>query len=900
MEEINNINDENYHLINNINKNDEDKKSKDSLLNILQMLEKDIIIKNRCQNEFNLKDDNTENYERTEIFGNPICFICSTNKKIDSSIQIFYCSHCNKLFCRGCLSFHYDNEFKNITEVFVKYIKDGRGEIMEKNIPKKISFIKIIFLFLFLIIFNISFLSPIFTMKTIISTYEEIIFNCVKKVLTPKVKNPDELFNFYRIYLEKSKKLYLDFDLMMIMNWLGDKILESFGFISSSFIFIVINSINYILLSNFNFVDYNRSNKYSFIKFLQLAFIYIMLFIGLGSFSLLSQRISIELNKKYYDYRLKLKEEKEVIKQNIIDKKNKLDNREELNKKNTKLQAYLIITFSTIIAYFYNFTNNLNILDYYLIKDEKSVNETNKVNNAYNENSIVYININTSNEIKEIDTKMFVYYYLGYNIVNIIISILFFWIMISCCFMNNQTQNNTVKKIMKEEKPKDKILKSIDIYEKNSIELTNENDDFNNINNNSQETSKSEITEITEIIEKKDYSNSYTMCKICGYFYFSEKISYRGDISCIKKFLYWIRDFFVLNINSIFDCCNITFCNVLNAIFCDGEKVIRCKCCCYHFNKKEYNKVSESFCYFYKEKRKFKWLHDYITSKIQKEIFPYVLDYFLLGLVIIAFQNKYNEFEYDFESNPNKKNTFNFDLSQNIKRPSIFLFTFFGFLFLSGVFGSVKLKAFKVSLNESNIILNGIHGILTVNCLISLFLSILHFLGKDLGDYILIPILIYKFYYFTLNYYCLGLSEYNETYEFILTGAILFSIYIKIRHFFYDLLINSIENEILYIIQTAFSGGIILFYTYYLFFSRKYLGLRDILCNNYLTCNFCGFCVYCCDYNTYCMDGYCYCDCCCCDEDSCCYCKNCNLSCQCCSCISKDNNEDYDNNSIIE
>ena len=183
---------------------------------------------------------------------------------------------------------------------------------------------------------------------------------------------------------------------------------------------------------------------------------------------------------------------------------------------------------------------------------------------------------------------------------------------------------------------------------------------------------------------------------------------------------------------------------------------------------------------------------------------------------------------------------------------------------------------------------------------IALFFSILHFLGKDLGDYILIPILIYKFYYFTLNYYCLGLSEYNKTYEFILTGAILFSIYIKTWHFVYDLLVNSIENETLYIIQTTFSGGIILFYSYYLFFSRKYLGLRDILCNNYLTCNFCGFCVYCCDYNTYCMEGYCFCDCCCCDEDSCCYCKNCNLSCQCCSCISKDNNEDYDNNSIIE
>ena len=421
-------------------------------------------------------------------------------------------------------------------------------------------------------------------------------------------------------------------------------------------------------------------------------------------------------------------------------------------------------------------------------------------------------------------------------------------------------------------------------YNDGEFNSINKNNNINNLNDSqlSQESQISEELDISKMIEIYNYSNSYTICKICGYFYFSETTNYRGDIPFYKRFWYSIRDFCVLNFKSLLHCCKITFCNVLNIICCGGGDKFNCECCSSNFNSKEYNKVSENFCYFYKEKRKYKWFHDYITSEIQEEIFPYVLEYFLLGLVNIAFQKKFNEFEYDFQIFNNKL---------DLKMPVIFIATFMAFLIISGVFGTAnkKRKSFNKA-NESSLILSGIHGILMINSLISLTFSILHYLGKDFGDYILIPILIYKFFYFTLNYYCLGLSEQNKNYEIILTGPILFSIYIKTWHIFYNFLADSFENYILYIFQTALSSTIIFFYIYYLFFASEKFGLKEIICNNIINCNFCGCCDLCCIYNTYCLDGINYCDCCCCDDESCCYCKKCEkhfFSCNCCCCLSK-------------
>ena len=57
--------------------------------------------------------------------------------------------------------------------------------------------------------------------------------------------------------------------------------------------------LNFVMLYNFDFINYNENNKYSLWKFVQLLLCYIVIFIGVGGSSLLSQTIFFELFKKY-------------------------------------------------------------------------------------------------------------------------------------------------------------------------------------------------------------------------------------------------------------------------------------------------------------------------------------------------------------------------------------------------------------------------------------------------------------------------------------------------------------------------------------------------------------------------------------------------------------------------
>ena len=66
-------------------------------------------------------------------------------------------------------------------------------------------------------------------MKPIISTLETIMINCIKEVFTHRIEDPDSLFNFYKIFFDKISILTFNFDLIMIMNWLGDSVLFSLG-----------------------------------------------------------------------------------------------------------------------------------------------------------------------------------------------------------------------------------------------------------------------------------------------------------------------------------------------------------------------------------------------------------------------------------------------------------------------------------------------------------------------------------------------------------------------------------------------------------------------------------------------------------------------------------------------
>ena len=166
-------------------------------------------------------------FEKKEIFGIPSCYVCSSNHKKDPLIQLFYCSHCKKLFCKECLSDHYKSSFSNIENTYIKYKEISNEEIINKNISLKAGICKIIFLFLTVMIFTYLYLTAIFMMKPITTCLETILTNIIKEAFTHKIEDPDSLFNFYEMFFNRINILNFDFNLLMIMNWLGDNILYS-------------------------------------------------------------------------------------------------------------------------------------------------------------------------------------------------------------------------------------------------------------------------------------------------------------------------------------------------------------------------------------------------------------------------------------------------------------------------------------------------------------------------------------------------------------------------------------------------------------------------------------------------------------------------------------------------
>ena len=419
MEEIayNKIADENIQLLE--VRSNEETKSKNHLIKVLQNLERDLILKNNCQKEFNIENNtNDENYQRIEIFGNPVCFICKNSYKTDSSIQLFYCSHCNKLICRICLHDHYNSKFSNIENSYSKYISNGRGDIIKKNMPISGSKLFLILFIFTIIFFNMCYLTAIFAMKPILNTLETIIVNCIGEIFTHRIEDPNSLFNFYEIFFDKINVLNFNFDLIMIMNWLGDRLLYSCGFMVTIIIFIGINIVHFILILNFDFLDYNENNKYGFWKFVLLLLCYILIFLGIGGSSLLSQKMFLEAFKKFDAYIEKLKclnqqlkkeeneeeeereneEEKEDEKEKDIEEEeeeekgeeeeNKVDEDErpsiresiikakENLKSNIRFKYFYPVTIITICSFFLNFSINLEIIKYKNKKDEKIKNET--------------------------------------------------------------------------------------------------------------------------------------------------------------------------------------------------------------------------------------------------------------------------------------------------------------------------------------------------------------------------------------------------------------------------------------------------------------------------------------------------------------------------------------------
>ena len=478
--------------------------------------------------------------------------------------------------------------------------------------------------------------------------------------------------------------------------------------------------------------------------------------------------------------------------------------------------------------------------------------------------------------------------------------------------------------------------------------------------------------------EENKENKKITIFEICGYIIYSEKrkIKKKPKMSCCG-----------LCCESLQNCCNQTCCSCLQNFGCDEccryiyDCICRCECldlcdccdcydCCEccdccdcytdfrdclienecycticencKYDPLDYEKNEEAFIYCYKSERKCQWWNKCITNDTTIKVFPYMLGYFTLQLSTIGFEKQYESYK-----------------DVNIHRKTliiIFVSTFILFFYFSLAFTRLLIddyddkkeleeKSFKDKVSRlSNDILNGIIGVLFFNALFSFIFSIFYlsnmsdevksFFFEDNINIIFMPILMNKFYYFTLNYYCIYTAEQAKKFDIISSSSVI-SFYIIIWNLAMTLIKWSISDEnktdgynyfnILYIIQICissipsaaigifvfisiiYSTGIIqyfcddcddcslivenftlhkiLFFIFSFLFCFGGLWIRIVSFGEfeYECCsvgNCCDFGDNCC--NVYCFDNEMFCDCCCCDKYSCFFSECCYMKCNAC------------------
>ena len=833
------------------------------------------------------------------------------------------------------------NNNESINDVYEEYLNND--DITKRNIKKNTKISIIYFMYYFI--------SPAFAIINLIGIYQvmtimNVLMVVLKNLITEYFKKyfddnykPHEDLNYYNIFYKNSYTEIFEFNLTMIFDFLGIIVLKSRGFRIASIIFLMINLVSLFLIASFDFSNFDfEKRKMSVLQILYLLLCYILLFVGVGSSALLSEQILIDSDEKYNKYLNELEkkelekeeksdniyinnitniedeedelkednnnenyismnnmittnainnnndekydlkniDEKVNIKKSIVNiKKIKKEKRREKRRndleqnKNYKFNSFFIVCISTILGYFGKYSINIFISN---IKNDYDNERKNKTNIAL-QIHILGDNKNTTSDIHNNDLKLF-YYIIGLYCGCIILSIIIYSIF---------------------------------------------------------------VTIFTKNVKKKSKENEYNICQICGYTIYSEDIILKKNTpkcECIKLYCKTIKNF-----------CNQSVCSLLT---CSEEDTSqdKCCCCCIEYNEKDYEKNKEFFCFCYQAKRKQNWFNKFITNESHIKLFPYMLEYFIIQLTTIGFEAQYViNVEQDCPiNNNNDTNTSVEKIHCEFKERGYFLLffilTFILFFYLTLSFSRIfknmrnnsekakstidqKLKRKKLTYKISNEILDGAHGLVFFNSIISFTLSLLKEINPKKQIYpinrtniiILIPILMNKFFYFTLIYYCISYN-YKDLKDFeLISSSSLISIYVALWNFAVMIIKAFTHIEILYYIQIAFSSIPSLFAIIFIlisigkslyhcniikdflcFFSFTFLGgglwfkynvMEKSYCYN--TCKFCRCCCFC-------LGKECYCDCCCCDqdiccckcccfeEDSCCRCLDCFYCCDCCEC----------------
>ena len=732
------------------------------------------------------------------------------------------------------------NKEESLEEIYMDILKTQ--EKKNKKIKKNISGFFICFMYYFIApLFSIFNLMGVFQIISIMKVVSFIFKNVIKFFyqfhFTEKTDEfiYEKQINFKKIFYQNSYNEMVDFNLVMISGFIGNLILKSTGFYVTSIIFLVINSIGIVIIFSSDFLNNEKvfENEkgeiipnFSIAQVLILLFCLIIIFIGAGGSALLSQIILNDRFFKLKTYLFKIKLKKiELFAYRL--RKNFNKNEFDINNSNNGS-----IGNNDIEEKNDNENNNGNIsYDEYEEKIMKSdIDENDKQFRKYDEENkskfdnyfIICFTTIIGYFLKYIiniilinykDYDQFFYYAIGLYCFSIIISLLFYFLF-----------ENTFEE--------------------------------------------------EENVENAKNKNEYTICQLCGFSIYSQKIFNNKEkekcefckllcktikICCDSTFCVICNNICnSLNFSELcdndscdcddccicIDCCDCCDCYMCCKYYCDSsnqEKCECCCCCCLDLDEINYEQNNLSFCYCYQNKRKFKWCNNYLSSEIQKKIFPYLIEYFFLQLMTIAFEN-----QYAININNDKGN--NYDLKELLIFVVIFIITFIIFIYFTisfsicteGNFSDADDFADKIQ-EISNNILTGLHGILILVGFYSIIFSPYNFFNKDIEKllnnnyYIYPPILLNKFFYFTLNYYYISICDDNKNLE-LLSGTLIISLYLATGNFIISCIsdytpINIYLIQIIpsYIPSALFCLFIIVYFFYSLIYCKLPLFLFQII-----------------------------------------------------------------------
>lgn len=181
-------------------------------------------------------------------------------------------------------------EIKSINKVLSNYmeIKDKKNKKSDK-IRRVSNFLKKIIFHLFLSFLCILNLGGIFIILFIYQLYWLYFCSCLLYSMGLKDVIPN--YNFYDFLFQKSLNNPIDFNLVCIMNFLGNIVNDSLGFSCTSIIFASLNVLVLVAIFSMDFINRDSEiNHYSFFKILYLFLLFVVMFFSVGSSSILSQQ----------------------------------------------------------------------------------------------------------------------------------------------------------------------------------------------------------------------------------------------------------------------------------------------------------------------------------------------------------------------------------------------------------------------------------------------------------------------------------------------------------------------------------------------------------------------------------------------------------------------------------